>query len=79
MTSGIVRFYRLVSSGQRPNLSAEPVLWQLVRLFATHEDPTLKTKVGRLVRSLVEYQPDFHRLLTTRRNALEKAIQGNHH
>lgn len=52
------------------------MLWQLVRLFAAHEDPTLKTKLGRLAKILVEYQPDFHRLLNTRRKALDRAIQG---
>ncbi|XP_017779345.1 PREDICTED: uncharacterized protein LOC108564744 [Nicrophorus vespilloides] len=68
---------KLVSSGhQRTNLNAEPVIWQLVKLFACHEDPTLKTKVGRLARALVEYQPDFHALLLQRRKALEQAVQG---
>lgn len=69
---------RLVASGQRPNVNSEQVLWQLVRLFSSsHDDTTLKTKVGRLVKSLIDYQPDFYRLLTTRRKSLDKAIQGN--
>ena len=58
-------------------MNAEQVVWQLVKLFASHEDPTLKTKVARLTRILVDYQPDFHRMLSTRKKALEHAIQGN--
>lgn len=65
-----------MASGQRPNVNAEQVLWHLVQLFSYHDDPTLKTKVGRLARSLIDYQPDFYRLLSTRRKALDKAIQG---
>lgn len=67
---------RLVASNQRPNLNAEPVVWQLVRLLASHDDPGLKTKVGKLAQVLIEYQPDLRRLLTTRRKAFEQAIQG---
>lgn len=59
-------------------MNAEQVLWQLVKLFAAHEDPTLKTKVGRLAKTLVEYQPEFHSLLCTRKKALEQAVQGKH-
>lgn len=69
-------YYRLVASGQRPNVNAEQVLWQLVRLFTSHDDPTLKTKVNRLAKALIDYQPDFYRLLSSRRKALDRAIQG---
>lgn len=57
-------------------MNAEQVVWQLVKLFAAHDDPTLKTKVGRLAKSLLEYQPDFHGLLSGRKKALEQAVQG---
>jgi protoporphyrinogen oxidase len=57
-------------------VNAEQVVWQLVRLFAAHDDPTLKTKVTRLTRTLMDYQPDFHRMLSARKKALEHAIQG---
>lgn len=60
-------------------MNAEQVVWQLVRLFASHEDPTLKTKVARLAKVLLEYQPDFHRILSERKKALEQAIQGIKH
>lgn len=59
-------------------MNAEQVLWQLVKLFAAHEDPTLKTKVGRLVKTLVEYQPEFHGLVCTRKKELEQAVQGTY-
>lgn len=57
-------------------MNAEQVVWHLVKLFAAHDDPTLKTKVGRLARTLLEYQPDFHGLLSERKKALEQAVQG---
>lgn len=57
-------------------MNAEQVLWQLVKLFASYEDPTLKTKVARLTKILLDYQPDFYRALTTRKKALEHAVQG---
>ncbi|XP_044753467.1 uncharacterized protein LOC123312938 [Coccinella septempunctata] len=69
-------FNKLIASGQRPNINAEQVVWQLVRLFASLDDPTLKTKVFRLAKALFDYQPDFHRLLTQRRKSLDQAIQG---
>jgi hypothetical protein len=69
-------FNKLITAGQRPNVNAEQVVWQLVRLFAAHDDPTLKTKVTRLTRTLMDYQPDFHRMLSARKKALEHAIQG---
>ncbi|KAF2879590.1 hypothetical protein ILUMI_26589 [Ignelater luminosus] len=81
LSQGLTKHYqritgRLVASNQRPNLNAEPVVWQLVRLLASHDDPGLKTKVGKLAQVLIEYQPDLRRLLTTRRKAFEQAIQG---
>lgn len=72
----ILIFSRLITSGQRPNVNAEQVVWQLVKLFAAHDDPTLKTKVGRLAKTLAEYQPNFHNMLATRKKALEQAVQG---
>lgn len=57
-------------------MNAEQVIWQLVKLFASHEDPTLKTKVAKLTQILVDYQPEFHRELSTKKKALEHAIQG---
>ncbi|GJQ85485.1 hypothetical protein Trydic_g23075 [Trypoxylus dichotomus] len=69
-------FNKLVSTGQRPNINAEPVLWQLVRLFAICDDPTLKNKVVKLVQALFEFQPDYHRLLCNRKHALEQAVRG---
>nr|XP_022918602.1 uncharacterized protein LOC111427609 [Onthophagus taurus] len=69
-------FSKLVATGQRPNLNAEPVLWQLVRLFALHEDPGLKSKLGRLAQVLLEFQPEFFRVLSSRRKTLEQAVQG---
>ncbi|CAH0555309.1 unnamed protein product [Brassicogethes aeneus] len=69
-------FNKLTTSGQRPNVNSEQVVWQLVKLFATHDDPTLKTKVARLAKSLLGYQPDIQRILSTRKKALEQAIQG---
>ncbi|XP_019865235.2 uncharacterized protein LOC109594456 [Aethina tumida] len=69
-------FNKLIASGQRPNLNAEQVVWQLVRLFASHDDPTLKTKVARLAKTLVDYQPEMQRMLSNRKKALEQAVQG---
>ncbi|KAJ8917874.1 hypothetical protein NQ315_010787 [Exocentrus adspersus] len=66
----------LIASGQRPTINAEQVVWQLVRLFASHDDPTLKTKVGRLAKTLSEYQPDFKRMVSAKKKALEQAVQG---
>lgn len=57
-------------------MNGEQVVWHLVRLFASHEDPTLKTKVARLAKSLLDYQPEFQRILANRKKALEQAIQG---
>lgn len=68
--------FRLISTGQRPNVNAEPILWQLVKLFATCDDPTLKNKVAKLVQALFEFHPDYHRLLCNRKKALEQAIRG---
>lgn len=70
--------FRLIASGQRPNINAEQVVWQLVRLFASLDDPTLKTKVLRLSKALADYQPDFLRQLTQRRKSLDQAIQGGY-
>lgn len=70
-------YFRLVATGQRPNVNAEPVLWQLVRLFATSDDPTLKNKVVKLVQALFDFQPEYHRLLSSRKKALEQAVRGN--
>ncbi|KAJ8985983.1 hypothetical protein NQ317_013867 [Molorchus minor] len=67
---------RLAASGQRPNVNAEQVVWQLVRLFASYDDPTLKTKVARLAKSLFEYQPDLRKAVTSKKKALEQAVQG---
>ncbi|XP_023029011.1 uncharacterized protein [Leptinotarsa decemlineata] len=69
-------FNKLIASGQRPNINAELVVWQLVRLLASHDDPTLKTKVARLAKALLDYQPDFQRIISARRKALEQAVQG---
>lgn len=58
-------------------MNAEQVVWQLVKLLAAHDDPSLKTKVGRLAKTLLEYQPDFHGSISERKKALEQAVQGN--
>lgn len=68
--------YRLVASEQRPALAAEPIVWQLVRLLASYDDPSLKSKIAKLAKTLVEWQPDFRRQLMTKRKALEQAVQG---
>lgn len=70
-------FFRLVISGQRPSINADPVIWQLVRLLASYEDPTLKSKIAKLGKTLVQWQPDFRRQLMSKRKALEQAVQGN--
>lgn len=69
-------FYRLIASGQRTSINTDLVVWQLVKLFASHEDPTLKTKVARLAKTLLEFQPDVQNQLTARRKSLENAVQG---
>ncbi|VEN53299.1 unnamed protein product [Callosobruchus maculatus] len=69
-------FNKLIASGQRPNVNAEQVVWQLVRLLASHDDPTLKTKVARLAKALLEYQPDLHRQISNKKKALEQAVEG---
>lgn len=69
--------FRLVASNQRLNLNVEPVVWQLVRLLASHDDPGLKTKVGKLAQVLVEFQPDLRRLLISKKKTFEQAIEGN--
>lgn len=58
-------------------MNVEQVVWQLVKLFAAHDDPTLKTKVGRLAKTLLEYQPSFRELLNGRKKSLEQAVQGS--
>lgn len=72
----IIWLFRLVSSGQRPSITADPVVWQLVRLLASYEDPTLKSKIARLAKTLLEWQPDFQRQLTSKKKAFEQAVQG---
>lgn len=52
------------------------MVWQLVRLFASHDDPSLKTKVARLAKALVEYQPEIQNEVTAKKKALEQAVQG---
>ncbi|XP_056637011.1 uncharacterized protein LOC130445426 [Diorhabda sublineata] len=69
-------FNKLIVSGQRPNINADQVIWQLVRLLASHDDPTLKTKVAKLAKALLEYQPNFHMEILSRKKALEQALQG---
>lgn len=69
-------FLRLVASEHRPALAAEPIVWQLVRLLASYDDPSLKSKIAKLAKTLVEWQPDFRRQLMTKRKALEQAVQG---
>ncbi|CAG9819262.1 unnamed protein product [Phaedon cochleariae] len=69
-------FNKLIAAGQRSVLDAEQVVWQLVKLLASHDDPTLKTKVARLARALLEYHPEFQALISTRKKDLEQAVQG---
>lgn len=72
----IIWLFRLVTSGQRPSITADPVVWQLVRLLASYEDPTLKSKIARLAKTLLEWQPDFQRQLMSKKKAFEQAVQG---
>ncbi|CAG9862362.1 unnamed protein product [Phyllotreta striolata] len=69
-------FNKLIASDQRPNINAEQVVWQLVKLLASHDDPTLKTKISKLSKALLAYQPDFQTKISSRKKALEQAIQG---
>ncbi|KAK5645491.1 hypothetical protein RI129_006791 [Pyrocoelia pectoralis] len=69
-------FNRLLSSNPCPNMNTEPVIWQLVRLLASHEDSGLKAKIRKLAQILGEYQPDIRRLLVTKRKAFEEAVKG---
>lgn len=66
----------MVASDQRPILAAEPVLWQLVRLLASYDDTSLKSKIAKLARTIFEWQPDFRRQLLSKKKALEQAVQG---
>ncbi|KAF5307983.1 hypothetical protein FQR65_LT06551 [Abscondita terminalis] len=69
-------FSRLVTSNQRPNINAEPVIWQLVRLLSLHEDPGLKTKVRKLAEVVVKFQPNVRTLLVSKKKAFEQAVAG---
>ncbi|CAH1115163.1 unnamed protein product [Psylliodes chrysocephalus] len=69
-------FNKLIASGQRPNINAEQVVWQLVKLLASHDDPTLKTKISKLAKALLAYQPNFQTQIASRKKALEQAVQG---
>lgn len=65
-------------SGHKPNVYPDQVVWQLVRLFASHDDPSLKTKVARLTKAIVDYQPDLQNEVTAKKKALEQAVQGKY-
>lgn len=47
-----------------------------MRLFASHDDPSLKTKVARLAKALVDYQPEIQNEVAAKKKALEQAVQG---
>lgn len=68
--------FRLVALGLRPAISADPVVWQLVRLFSSHQDSALRQRCGRLVQALAEWQPGLRGELINRRRALDHAVEG---
>ena len=70
--------FRLINTGQKPNVNAEQVLWQMVRLFSTQDDTSLKHKLGKLAQVLLEFEPKIHTTLVIKKKELDRAIEGDY-
>lgn len=56
--------------------SAEPVLWQLVKLFANAHESGLRQRCSKLIQCICAWQPELRSQLAQRRDELDRAVQG---
>ncbi|TMW52717.1 hypothetical protein DOY81_002167 [Sarcophaga bullata] len=65
-----------VNPSPKPDVPAEAVLWQLVRLFSNPHDPGLKQRCSKLLQSLVQYEPNLRHTIRETRKSFNDAVQG---
>lgn len=65
-----------VPAPQRPDISAEPVLWQLVKLFGNPHESGLRQRCTKLIQHVGVWQPELRDLLAARKIELDRAVQG---
>lgn len=65
-----------VNPSPKPDVPAESVLWQLVKLFAIPHDSGLKQRCLKLIQSLVQYEPNLRNNLREARKSFNDAVQG---
>uniref|UniRef100_A0A1B0CUS3 Mitochondria-eating protein n=1 Tax=Lutzomyia longipalpis TaxID=7200 RepID=A0A1B0CUS3_LUTLO len=60
----------------KPDVSVEPVVWHLVKLFGNPHESGLRQRCSKLIESIGTWSPTIRDILRERRRALDQAIQG---
>lgn len=60
----------------KPDVSAEAVMWTLVKLFGNPHESGLRQRCAKLIQSIGIWQPELRDVLKARRKALDQAVQG---
>lgn len=65
-----------ITSAPRPDVSAESLMWTLVRLFGNPHESGLRQRCTRLIQNMGIWQPELRDLVVTRKRELDQAVQG---
>lgn len=65
-----------IAAAPRLAVSAEPVLWTLVKLFGNPHESGLRQRCTKLIQCICLWQPELRDLLATRRSELDQAVRG---
>lgn len=71
-------FYRLVAlvHHAKPEIPVESVIWNLVKLFGTSYDCTVKQRCEKLIAFIGSWKPDIKTILNERQIQLNNAVHG---
>lgn len=62
--------------GSKPNVSADRIIWHLVKLFGSPCDYSLIGKCEKLVGFIGAWKPELKTLLKEKESSWERAVQG---
>lgn len=65
-----------VVSSPRPDVPAEAITWNLVKLFGNPHESGLRQRCTKLIQAIGMWQPELRDSLRARRKSLDQAVQG---
>lgn len=65
-----------VNVNPRSLISADLIIWHLIRLFSSPHECGLRQRCTKLIQAIAQWQPELRNAIVERRKALDIAVQG---